>query len=119
MLRTGVDIIEIARIEQAIARHGERFLQRVYTPAEIAAYRDRPWSLAARWAAKEAVSKALGTGLGEVAWTDIEVLGDERNAPTLRLSGRALEMAQALGLQEWAISLSHTDKLAIAFVVAR
>ena len=118
MLRTGVDIIEIVRLEEAVARHGDRFLERVYTPAEIAAYRNQPRSLAARWAAKEAVAKALGTGLGEVGWREIEVLADERNAPVLRLSGRAQSLAAALGLTEWAISLSHTDELAIALVVA-
>ena len=118
MLRTGVDIIEIDRLRRAIDRHGDHFLQRIYTPAEIDRYGDRPWSLAARWAAKEAVGKALGTGIGPVAWTDIEVLEDDQRAPVLRLSGRAESLARELGLTEWAISLSHTDDLAIAFVVA-
>ncbi len=118
MLRTGVDIIEIARLERALARHGDAFLQRIYTPAEIAAYGDRPPSLAARWAAKEAVAKALGTGIGQAGWTEIEVLEDERRAPTLHLHGRARALAQALGLTQWAVSLSHTDELAIALVVA-
>ena len=118
MLRAGVDIIEIARLEQSLARHGERFLQRIYTPAEIERYRTRPQSLAARWAAKEAVAKALGTGIGEIGWKEIEVLEDDLRAPVLHLSGRAAALAQALGLTEWAISLSHTDALAIAFVVA-
>jgi len=118
MLRTGVDIIEIARLKRSIERHGEHFLQRIYTPAEIERYRGKPQSLAARWAAKEAVAKALGTGIGEVAWTDIEVLEDNLRAPVLRLSGRAETLARELGLTEWAISLSHTDELAIAFVVA-
>ncbi len=118
MLRSGVDIIEIARLEQALTRHGDAFLRRIYTPAEIERYGDRPQSLAARWAAKEAVAKALGTGIGPVGWTEIEVLADERRAPTLRLSGRAAALARELGLSEWAVSLSHTDELAIAFVVA-
>ncbi len=118
MLRSGVDIIEIARLERALARYGERFLQRIYTPAEIERYRGRPQSLAARWAAKEAVAKALGTGIGDVGWKEIEVLEDERRAPTLHLYGRAQSLAQELNLTEWAISLSHTDELAIAFVVA-
>ncbi len=118
MLRSGVDIIEIDRLKQSLARHGERFLQRVYTPAEIERYRDRPQSLAARWAAKEAVAKALGTGIGEVGWKEIEVLEDDRRAPRLLLSGNAAALARALGLSEWAISLSHTNDLAIAFVVA-
>ncbi len=118
MLRSGVDIIEIARIERSLARHGDAFLRRIYTPDEIARYGDRPRSLAGRWAAKEAVAKALGTGIGEVAWTDIEVVEDDLRAPVLRLSGRAQTLARELGLTEWAISLSHTDALAIAFVVA-
>jgi len=118
MLRSGVDIIEIARLERSIERHGERFLRRIYTPAEIERYGERMQSLAGRWAAKEAVAKALGTGIGEVGWTEIEVLEDERRAPALRLSGNAATLARELGLTEWAISLSHTGELAIAFVVA-
>ncbi len=118
MLRTGVDVIEIARLQRALERHGNAFLERIYTPAEIAAYRHNLQSLAARWAAKEAVAKALGTGIGEVGWREIEVLADERKAPRLQLHGRAQTLAQTLGLTEWAISLSHTDALAIAFVVA-
>jgi len=118
MLRTGVDIIEIARLQRALDRYGEAFLERIYTPAEIAAYRDHAPSLAARWAAKEAVAKALGTGIGEVGWKEIEVLADERRAPVLHLHGRARALARQLGLTEWAISLSHTDALAIALVTA-
>jgi len=118
MLRSGVDIIKIARLERSIERYGERFLRRIYTPAEIDRYGRRPQSLAARWAAKEAVAKALGVGIGPVGWTEIEVLEDELRAPVLRLSGRAAALARELGLSEWAISLSHTDELAIAFVVA-
>ena len=118
MLRTGVDILEIARLERSLVRYGERFLHRIYTQAEIEAYGRRPQSLAGRWAAKEAVAKALGTGIGEVGWTEIEVLEDERRAPVLRLSGNAAALARELGLTEWAISLSHTGELAIAFVVA-
>ena len=118
MLRTGVDIIDIGRVERALARHGHAFLQRVYTPAEIELYKQRTQSLAARWAAKEAVAKALGTGIGPVGWQEIEVLEDALRAPILRLSGRAAARAQALGLTQWAISLSHTQELATAFVVA-
>ncbi len=118
MLRNGVDVIDIARVKRSIDRYGEHFLQRIYTPAEIELYHDRPQSLAARWAAKEAVAKALGTGIGEVGWKEIEVLEDERRAPVLHLYGRAQSLARELGLTEWAISLSHTSELAIAFVVA-
>ncbi len=128
MIYTGIDLIEIARIERAIARWGERFLRHVYTPAELAAHRERPASLAARWAAKEATAKLLGVGLRgmgaakraaeAVGWTEIEVVGDERGRPALALHGRAAERARALGLAELALSLSHTREHAIASVVA-
>jgi holo-[acyl-carrier protein] synthase len=128
MLYTGIDLIEIARIERAVARWGERFLRHIYTPAELAAYRERPASLAARWAAKEATAKLLGVGLrglgaaeraaNAVSWTEIEVLGDARGRPVLALHGRAAERARALGLAELALSLSHTREHAIASVVA-
>jgi holo-[acyl-carrier protein] synthase len=128
MLYTGVDLIEIARIERAVARWGERFLRRVYTPAELAAYRGRLPSLAARWAAKEAGAKLLGVGLrglgaveraaDAVAWTESEILADAQGRPLLALHGRAAERASALGLAELALSLSHTREHAIAFVVA-
>ncbi len=118
MLRTGVDVIELDRLERALQRHGDAFLRRIYTQAEIERYGERVSSLAARWAAKEAVAKALGTGLGEVGWKEIEVLEDARRAPRLTLYGRAAELAQELGLTEWSLSLSHTDSIAIAMVVA-
>jgi holo-[acyl-carrier protein] synthase len=129
MLYTGIDLIEIARIERAVARWGERFLQRVYTPAELAVYRYRLPSLAARWAAKEAVAKLLGVGLRglgaadrsaeAVAWTDIEIVGDARGRPALALHGRAAARAHALSLVELSLSLSHTREHAVACVVAR
>ncbi len=128
MLYTGIDLIEIARIERAVARWRERFLRHVYTPAELAAYRDRIPSLAARWAAKEATAKLLGVGLrglgaadrsaGAVAWVEIEVVGDEHGRPTLTFHGRAADRARALGLVELSLSLSHTREHAIACVVA-
>ncbi len=118
MLRTGVDLIEIPRLQRALDRHGDAFLHRIYTPAEIQAFGHSPASLAARWAAKEAVAKALGTGLGPVGWQEIEILADEQHAPVLRLHGRAAALAQSLGLTQWSLSLSHTRELAIAFVVA-
>lgn len=117
-MRTGVDLIEIARIEAALARHGERFLQRVFTAQEIERYAQRSNSLAARWAGKEAVAKALGCGIGDIAWTDIEILSDDDGAPLLHLHGKAATLAAGLGLQGWSISLSHSAELAIAFVVA-
>jgi holo-[acyl-carrier protein] synthase len=118
VLSVGVDIVEIPRINRALARWGERFLQHVYTAAEITYCHGRAPELAARFAAKEAISKALGTGLMGISWTEMEVLGDQRGKPQVMLYGRALARAQELGLSTWAISLSHSDDSAIAFVVA-
>ena len=75
-------------------------------------------SLAARWAAKEAVAKALGTGIGQVAWREIEVLQNDDGCPSLRLHGRAAALAAERGLTRWAVSLAHDGGLALAFVVA-
>ena len=120
-LSVGVDIIEIERIRQVFQQHGERFLRRVYTEAEIAYCRGRVPELAARFAAKEAVSKALGTGLvgrGGIFWREVEVLPDARGKPLVHLHGRARDRAESLGLNEFAISLSHSQAYAVAFVVA-
>jgi holo-[acyl-carrier protein] synthase len=124
MLTSGVDLIKIARVEWVLARYGDRFLERVFTPDEVAYTGGRPAELAARFAAKEAVSKALGVGMrmiarGGIGWQEAEVVGDDRGKPLLRLHGRAAERAEELGLSEWSVSLSHTDEHAIAFVVAR
>ena len=118
MLRTGVDLIEIARIERTLGRHGERFLKRCFTAHECDSTERKPESLAARFAAKEAVMKVLGRGLTEVDWREIEVVSGHNRQPELRLHGGALQLAQSLGLREWSLSLSHTRELAIAFVVA-
>lgn len=118
ILRTGVDLAEIPRIEEAIARHGERFLKRIFTEIELNDCNGRAASLTARFAAKEAVSKALGCGIGNVSWLDIEVRSDEQNAPYLVLHGEGARLASQLGLTTWSLSLSHTSEQAIAFVVA-
>jgi holo-[acyl-carrier protein] synthase len=119
MLRVGVDLIEIARVEDAAARWGERFLNKIFTEVERATYEGRIPSLAARFAAKEAASKALGTGLmTEIPWTDIEVLTGAAGEPGLHLHGRAEQIAEILGLKEWAVSLSHSGGHALAVVVA-
>lgn len=118
MLSVGVDLIETPRVTRALERWGARFLGRVYTSAELAYCRGRIPELAARFAAKEAISKALGTGLVGVDWREMEVLADGRGKPLVTLYGRALARAQELGLQRWAISLTHTDEQALAFVVA-
>lgn len=117
----GVDIIEIERIRQIFQRHGERFLRRIYTEAEIAYCRGRVPELAARFAAKEAVSKALGTGIvgrEGIFWREVEVLPNARGKPLVHLHGRAKDRADDLGLKEFAISLSHSQEYAVAFVVA-
>ena len=121
MLCTGVDLTEITRIATAINRHGTRFLTRVYTAQELADCAARTESLAARFAAKEAVGKALGTGIWRhgVDWRDIEVRRDRQSgAPQLHLYNAAATRATTLGLHEWSISLSHDRDRAIAFVVA-
>nr|MBC7244691.1 holo-ACP synthase [Chloroflexota bacterium] len=118
MLSVGVDIVEIERIQRAITRWQGRFLTRIYTPAELALCRGRVPELAVRFAAKEAISKALGTGLSGVLWCEMEVLADARGKPLVRLHGRAAARADELGLREFAISLSHSCDYAIAFVVA-
>jgi holo-[acyl-carrier protein] synthase len=119
MLATGVDLIEVERIAEAIKRHGDRFLKRVYTDKEIEQVGDSYGSLAARWAAKEAVAKALGTGIGDVQWVEIEVLRGENKEPLLNLYGNAKKIAQQKQLDQWSISLSHTHEHAIAMVVAQ
>jgi holo-[acyl-carrier protein] synthase len=121
-LSTGVDIVEMDRVRQAIDRHGERFLTRIYTAEELARYRHRLPELAVRLAAKEAVSKALGVGLRHISphgigWHDVEVLSDPLGKPLLSLSGRAQALAQEQGLRDWAISLSHSRDYAVAYVV--
>src|SRR5512147_36921 len=103
-LATGVDLVEIARIGEVIARHGKHYLERIYTPAELEYCGRRAESLAGRFAAKEAVAKALGCGIGDVTWKEIEVLGDEQNAPVLNLSGEAERKAKELGLSNWSVS---------------
>jgi holo-[acyl-carrier protein] synthase len=117
-LSTGIDMIEIERVAETIERQGERFLMRIYTPRERADCGERVESLAARWAAKEATAKALGCGIGDVRWQDIEVQRDERSAPSLHLYGAAATLAKQQGLTTWSISLSHSRSHAIAMVVA-
>lgn len=125
MFFIGVDIVEVARIAQALDRWGERFLRRVYTGGEIAYCGGRTSSLAARWAAKEAVSKALGTGwaaqaahdAGWIDWVEIEVVRQASGQPEVRLSGKARARAEAIGVAGWQLSMSHTHEHAVAMVV--
>ncbi len=118
LLKTGVDLVEIERLQQTIDRYGERFLRRVFTEKELAEVGSNTASLAARFAAKEAVAKALGTGIGLVSWREIEIQRGPSREPRLHLSGQARSLASFLGLQNWSISLSHTRTHAIAVAVA-
>ncbi|HKC72992.1 MAG TPA: holo-ACP synthase [Chloroflexota bacterium] len=115
----GVDAAEIPRIHRALERWGQRFLDRVYTPGEQAYCRGRAERLAGRFAAKEAVSKALGTGIRRLRWRDIEILPNRRGRPTMYLHGKAAARARAMGATWLSVSITHTDTLAIAFVIAR
>lgn len=113
----GVDIVRIARIEKAIANWGARFLQRVYTDSELSLCGNRSASLAARFAGKEAVIKALGGLTKGFSWQEIEILSDSRGKPLVNLYGSVLNKANSLGLDSFAISLSDCEECAIAFVV--
>lgn len=123
MLAHGVDLVDVHRFAELIERQGDALLARCFTAAERE-YADRSAKrrmehLAARFAAKEAVLKALGTGWAAgIGWTDIEVLNEPSGRPTLRLTGRAAELAAAQSLTNWTISLSHTSTHAIASVIA-
>ncbi|MBI4283174.1 MAG: holo-ACP synthase [Chloroflexi bacterium] len=113
----GVDIVEIARIEKAVDRWRERFLHRIYTEQELRLCRKRPWRLAGRFAGKEAVMKALGTGVRGISWREIEILAERSGQPVVNLYGKAQAKATSLGLGRLAISLSDSREYAIAFVV--
>lgn len=116
-LAIGVDTVEIARIAAILARHGDRFLWRVYTPDERERYAGRVLALAGRFAAKEAAAKALGTGIGQAGWQNIEIRSDPRGKPVLALHHAAAALARAQGLTEWHVSITHSRDLATAFVV--
>ena len=118
---SGIDIAEIGRIRNSVERYGERFLNRVYTAAEQAyclRKRNAAESFAARFAAKEAGAKALGTGISfGVTWLEIEVVREPSGRPTLRFHGRAREIAARLGVAHAALSITHTGELAMASVL--
>ena len=117
-LRTGVDLIEIDRFTAACLRYKQRLLQRLFTSIELAENGENMASLAARFAAKEAVAKAFGTGIGAISWHDIEICRGTSGEPILHLSGTARRLAEQHHLHTWSLSLSHTQNHAIAFVVA-
>ena len=116
-LAVGVDIIEINRIKQAILSWQNSFLQRIYTEAELENCKDMASRLAVRFAAKEAVMKALGTGAKDLGWKDIEILSNTNGAPLIQLSGEAKDKAREIGVTEFSISLSHSKHYAIALVI--
>ena len=118
---SGIDLTEIGRIQQTVDRYGSRFLDRIYTGAEQAyclRKRKAAESFAARFAAKEAAAKALGTGISRgVGWLEIEVVREPGGRPTIRFHGRAAQIAARLGVAHAALSLTHTAELAMASVV--
>ena len=113
-----MDAVETARIQATLDRFGKRFLDRVYTENEQRYSRNRAEELAVRFAGKEAISKALGTGMRGVSWLELEILNNRRGKPFIRLHGAARARAKQLGLTSFEISLTHSRDLAIAFVVA-
>ena len=122
VLGLGTDLIETRRMQESIDRFGERFLQRIFTASEIAyctRKKNAAESFAARFAAKEAGAKALGTGISRgVSWKEFEVRREVSGRPTLHLSGRAAELAGAMGVRRIQLSLTHSRELAMAVVVA-
>ena len=110
----GVDIIKVERIRSTLTRFGRRFARRVLTAAEDRYVRDRPETLAGRWAAKEAVSKVLGLGVRGIGWTEIEIERLPTGAPSVRLHGRPARRAEQLGMERIAVSISHESEYAVA-----
>jgi holo-[acyl-carrier protein] synthase len=122
ILGHGIDIVETARIRHMVETHGERFLARCFTEAEIAYCRRNPKRchehLAGRFAAKEAIMKVLGTGWsGGIAWTDMEILPEPSGEPRVKLSGRCREVAEARGIRQWHVSISHIETHATASAI--
>jgi holo-[acyl-carrier protein] synthase len=119
---TGIDIVECLRIAQMIERHGELFITRVYTDAEIeycTARKAATQHYSGRWAAKEAVLKALGTGWRRgISWRDIEIVNDRKGAPTVNLRGGARDVMEKAGIRRLHVSISHCRSFAVAHVVA-
>ena len=115
---TGIDIIEIDRIQNVLSQYGNRFLNKIFTPDEIQYCRGRSPNLAGRFAAKEATMKALKTGARGVSWKDIEVIKASNGAPSIKLYNRALARSESLGVSSLSISFSHSRDYAVASVIA-
>jgi holo-[acyl-carrier protein] synthase len=116
-ITVGVDIIEIERIEYAATTLRDSFLKRIYTPAELELSDNEAPSLAVRFAAKEAVMKALGTGARGIGWREIEILANNQGSPFVQLYGKARDKAKDIGMSSFSVSLSHSKQYAIAMVV--
>ena len=118
----GIDLVDCPRIEEMVARHGERFIQRVFTTAEQAyaeANKNKIEKLAGRFAAKEAILKLVGTGWrGKIAWTDIEIINNSSGQPEVTLDGEVEKIADKLGIKHISVSITHTANFAIASAVA-
>lgn len=117
-VRTGIDLVEIKRLEDLQPAIRQRFIQRVYTVLEIHEAGESYASLSGRFAAKEAVVKALGTGIGPISWQDIEIKRGKNGVPELFLTGNAQRISQEQGVSQWSLSISHTKLHAVAVVVA-
>lgn len=121
ILGTGIDLIEVSRIATSLQKFGDRFLQRILRPAEITycqSHREPAPFVAARFAAKEAISKAFGTGIGaELGWLDMEIVREASGKPTVQLHGKALALLAALGGRMVHVSLSHLQNHAAAVAI--
>ncbi|MEJ5258576.1 MAG: holo-ACP synthase [Anaerohalosphaeraceae bacterium] len=122
ILAHGIDLVEFGRLEQLLQRHGARAMERIFTAREQAdaqGLRNRLERLAGRFAAKEAVMKLVGSGWRDgVAWTDVEVVNDAAGRPVVNLTGRLKELADKQGIEQITLSITHTDRFAIASAVA-
>jgi holo-[acyl-carrier protein] synthase len=118
----GIDLVDRPRIKQMVQRHGQRFLNRVYTTKEqqyAESHRDKIEKLAGRFAAKEAVLKLMGTGwVGKIAWTDIEVVNNSAGQPEVAITGEVKRIAEKLGINQISVSITHTANFAIASAIA-
>lgn len=118
MIKSGIDLIRTNRLAEVNPRIRKRFIQRVFTQAEQAQAKDDNETLSGIFAAKEAVSKALGTGIGKVSWQDIEILHEWTGEPLVVLHGNGLLVAERKGLRQWSVSITHDGGLAAAVAVA-
>ncbi|SES83003.1 holo-ACP synthase [Anaerobranca gottschalkii] len=117
IIGVGVDIVDIPRITKVLEGRGEKFLQRIFTKKELELMSLKPATVAGRFAAKEAVAKALGVGIGLISWQEIEIIKDNLGKPKVRLTGRALKRAKVLGIARVHLSISHSKTQAVAYVI--